>query len=98
MRVSGTAVQPNYNSVTGEVIWDIGTLPGGSGVSFPKLEAYFVLSVTPSVNQVNQTLPLIRNARFDGADVYTKEKITKTVPDIFTSNMVDSKESGSVQP
>jgi len=97
VRVTGAANQPTYVSRTNTVTWDLGTLTGGTGVSLPKAEADFQVSITPSVNQVGQSVTVIKNVRFDGADAYTQEKISRSVSDITTDNISDAQASGNVQ-
>lgn len=96
IRVSGTQVQPVYNSRQNTVTWDIGTLSGGVGVSFPQYEADFQISITPSSNQAGQYPPLLKNVRFDGVDTFTKEQISRTIMDTSTMNVNDTNESGAV--
>ena len=97
-RVNGTSIQPIYNSKLNTVTWDLGTLPTGTGINFPIYEAFFQISITPSANQINQSVQLLRNVRFEGIDTFTKEKITRTIVDMTTSNVSDSTQGGSVQP
>lgn len=98
VRANGTSVQPSYDSRLNTVTWDLGTLPAGIGVSFPIYETFFQISITPSVNQVGQSPPLLKNVRFDGTDTFTKEKISRTIFDMTTSNVSDSTQGGTVQP
>lgn len=98
VRVSGTSVQPTYNSRLNTVTWDLDTLPVGTGINFPIYEAFFQISITPSVNQAGQSPPLLKNVRFDGVDTFTKEKIARTIFDMTTNNMSDSTQGGTVQP
>ena len=65
---------------------------------FPSYEGYFQIAVVPAVNQVGQSVQLLKSIRFDGMDVFTKEKIVDTASDINTGSVNDSKEGGSVQP
>ncbi len=97
VRVSGTQVQPSYDSRTNTLTWDLGTLPLGIGVSFPAYEAFYQISITPSVNQVDQQVPLLKNVHFDGVDSFTKEKISRTIPDTGTNNISDNNSGGAVQ-
>lgn len=98
VRVAGTQIEPTYNPRQNSVTWDLGTLPGGTGVSFPLYEAYFQISITPSINQVGQPAALLRNIKFEGTDSFTQEKISRTIPDTNTFNVTDTSEQGSVQP
>lgn len=97
-RVNGNQPQPTYDDKRKTVTWNIETLPAGVGVSFPEYEANFQISITPSLNQVNEVVPLLKNISFEGVDTFTKEKILRTINDVTTSNINDSRESGSVQP
>ncbi|MBI2669767.1 MAG: hypothetical protein HYX20_01290 [Candidatus Yanofskybacteria bacterium] len=96
-RSNGTGIEPTYDSRLNMVSWDLGTLPAGIGVNFSKYESYFQISFTPSVNQVGQSAPLLKNIKFEGVDTFTKEKILRTLPDIDTNNVSDSNESGTIQ-
>lgn len=98
IRVNGATVQPSYDSRLSTVTWDLGTLPAGTGVSFPVFEAFFQISITPSINQVGQQVTLLKNVRFEGVDTFTKEKITRTLQDATTGNVSDNVGGGSVQP
>lgn len=98
VRVNGSQVQPTYNSRTSSVTWDLGTLPAGTGVSFPPYETNFLISITPSINQVNQPVTLLKSIHFDGTDSFTGEKISRTIRDTTTVDISDSNQSGVVQP
>lgn len=97
-RTSGSQAQPVYDSRLKTVTWDLGMLPSGVGVSSAKYEAIFQISITPSVNQVNQPVTLLKNVRFDGVDVFTQEKISRTILDASTNNINDTSQAGLVQP
>ena len=98
VRANGTSVQPSYDSRLNTITWDLGTLPAGTGVSFPVYETFFQISIMPSVNQAGQAPTLLKSVHFDGVDTFTKEKITRTIFDMTTSNVSDSTQGGSVQP
>ena len=53
-----------FDPITSSVIWDIGSIPGGVGSSFPAYEGYFQISVTPSVNQVGKSIKILHNIKF----------------------------------
>lgn len=97
-RVNGSQPQPAYNSQQKTVTWDFANLPGGVGVSFPAYETFFQISIIPSVNQAGGPVDLLRNVRFEGTDIFTKEKIARTVQDVNTGGVVDSGLGGSVHP
>lgn len=97
-RVSGQQPLPTYNSRTNTVTWNLSELPSGVGTSFPAYEAVFKISLTPSVNQVGQTPPLLTNVNFSGTDSITKEKIQINLADTTTGSVSDSSGSKTVQP
>lgn len=79
---AGSQAQPTYSSKTSTLTWDIGTLPSGVGITFPSYELYFQIAATPSVNQIGQSIPLLKTISFQGTDVLTKEQIVRTVSDL----------------
>lgn len=89
---------PAYSQRANLVTWDIGTLPNAVGTTFPKYEGIFAVSITPSVNQVNKTLPLLMGSSFQGADNFTKEKLVLTTLDASTATIADVQSFGPVQP
>jgi hypothetical protein len=88
---------PQYDTRTNTVTWDIGSVPPGVGVSSPKYEANFQISIIPSVNQVGQAPALLRDVKFEAVDAFTKEKISRTIQNSTTYDVSDSTESGIVQ-
>ena len=86
-RVVGSQVQPTYDAKTSMLTWDVGTVPSGTGAAFPAYELYFQISITPSVNQVDAPVPLLKQMVFEGTDVLTKEKIIRTIPDVSSARV-----------
>lgn len=68
--------QPSFDPKTSVVTWNIGNVPPGVGVQFPAYELKFQVSLTPSVNQVGQSLIVLKDTRFEGIDTLTKQVIT----------------------
>ena len=50
----------NYNASTKEIIWNIGNIKRGTGITGPIKEVYFQVAFTPSLSQVG-TIPVILN-------------------------------------
>lgn len=94
----GTQIVPKYDPKLNTITWDLGSVPTGVGVTFPPYETYFQIALVPAVNQVGQTVPLLKDIRFEGTDVFTKEKIIDTVSNTNTGSVTDSRDGGSVQP
>ncbi len=62
-----------YDSQTGRIIWNLGTLERGSGVSFSAPKLYFQVEIRPSVVEENMTL--ITPVTISGKDIWTKKDI-----------------------
>lgn len=62
--------KPEYNSATGEVVWNVGTVAAGKGLVSAPLEAIFQIEATPAVNQVGQDVPLIDATTLSGTDAF----------------------------
>lgn len=94
-----TAGQPEatYNPNTSEVMWDIGTLPRGVGISGDRYEASFRVKIRPSSNQKGSVVTLIRNAKLTGTDSFTKQSIVLPLSDMTTNDLTDRPNQGIVQ-
>ncbi|TSC91100.1 MAG: Uncharacterized protein CEN90_648 [Parcubacteria group bacterium Licking1014_17] len=89
VRVSGNFPPPVFDPISGIVSWNLGILPGGAGTKTPAVEAYFQISVTPSVNQINQTVLFTRSAVLEGTDNTTNEFVARTLSELRSSNLSD---------
>ena len=75
-----------YNPTTRTVLWSVGTLNSGVGVApdgVPRA-ASFKVSVTPSISQIGQALPLSSTVSFSGIDSFTKQTLSVTRPAVST--------------
>lgn len=97
-RSSGTLPKPTYDSRTNTVTWNLGTLPGGIGLAFPKYEGVFAISLIPSTNQIGQAPPLLKSVNFSGTDSFTKEKILLNIRNMTTQDISGSNAEKSVKP
>ena len=86
--VRTSQAQPTYDPKTSTLTWNVGSVPPGVGGNFPTYELDFQISVTPSVNQVNSRVDLVRDTQLEGTDVFTKEKIILRSSDLTTSESV----------
>lgn len=96
--LAGTTIGPKFNPKLSTVTWDLGTVPAGVGVSYLPFELFFQIGVTPSINQVDQTVPLVKDIVFEGVDVLTKEKIVTSQSTLDSGSVNDTREGGSVLP
>lgn len=95
-RVSGQQPSLTFNSGSREVVWNLETVPAGTGGQFPKYGAWFMISATPSANQVGQAIKLIKDAFLEGEDGFTKQDILVRVNDVTTNDLVDFPGNGNV--
>ncbi|MBU0611838.1 hypothetical protein KKA39_01890 [Patescibacteria group bacterium] len=58
--ISPSSEDLSYNASTKEIVWNIGGIPRGTGISEVNREVSFQVSLTPSLSQVG-TLPVIIN-------------------------------------
>lgn len=96
MRVSGQQPMPTFNSGSREVVWNLETVPAGTGGQFPKYQGWFMVSATPSTSQVGQAIKLIKGAFLEGEDGFTKQDILVRVNDVTTGDLVDFPGNGNV--
>jgi hypothetical protein len=95
--VGANQPQPTYNKNSGQVIWNLGTVPQGVGISSDKYELSFQVSVKPSSNQSGSSITLVQNATLSATDGVTQQAIVVPKSDVTTSNTVDQPGQGTVQ-
>jgi len=95
-RVSGQQSLPVFKSNSQEVVWDIGSLPSGLGGQFPKYQAWFQVSFTPSQLNVGSPVALLKNISLEGEDSFTKQAISIKVNDITSNDLTDFPGQGSI--
>jgi len=74
-----------YNDRTNEIIWNVGRVSAGVGITIPMYEMIFQIGLTPSVNQVGEAPTLINESQMEGKDLFTGINITKTSSAVDTS-------------
>lgn len=79
----------SYNSSTGEVTWNVGTVPAGSGLGLPTYEAIFQVGIQPTVNQVGGSINILSQSQFSGTDSFTGQSISQTSTAINTNLRYD---------
>ncbi len=74
-----------YNERTNQVIWRVGKLKNGTGITSEKREVYFQIGFTPQVNQFH-TFPLILNETvLTAKDLFTNENLKVLVKEKNTA-------------
>ncbi|MFA5736606.1 MAG: hypothetical protein WCX70_00155 [Candidatus Paceibacterota bacterium] len=77
-----------YNPNTREVSWQLGKVAAGAGQRESMREAYFQVSITPSLSQLGQLVKLTDIASFQATDSFTKTIITKRNEEV-TTELID---------
>ena len=65
----------SYNPQTNQLLWDIGNLNAGLGVSLPSREIEFQVGITPQMNQVGQSVKLLNKSTFTAVDTFTSKEV-----------------------
>jgi hypothetical protein len=85
-QVSPVSEKITYNPNTNEVVWDVGDIPIGTGISTPPREVAFQLILTPSLSQIGQMPKLMNDIRFTAIDTFTNQEVGESRPEISTNN------------
>lgn len=75
----------SFDSASKEIVWDLGDLAAGSGVSSIAPTVAFQVAFTPDSFQRGQTPDIIREAKITADDTWAESTIEKTSPAINTS-------------
>jgi hypothetical protein len=65
-----------YNTVTREVVWNVGDVAAGTGSNTPARSVSFKVGVTPSANQVGTAPDLTGDIMMTGTDTFTGSTIS----------------------
>jgi len=65
----------SFNSITGEAIWNLGSMDAGEGVTSKAHEAAFQISLLPSVSHIGSAPELIYDIEISGRDNFTGSDI-----------------------
>lgn len=89
-----------YNDATGEVRWEAGDLPAGTGFTGLNKTVSFQISLVPSISQVNSRPEIVSESRFSGSDTYVLGKVEAVAAKLDTSGLKDSQvgQAGEVLP
>jgi hypothetical protein len=88
-----------YSPLGGQVVWDVGNIKAGTGITAPARTASFMVSITPSLSQVGTNPSLIGEATLSGTDSFTGVTVSDTKPSLNTDIRSDPNflsESGKV--
>lgn len=66
--ISPTDEDLNYNPSTKEIVWNVGNIPKGTGITTPDHSVSFQVAISPSLSQVGTKPVLIRDVVLTGHD------------------------------
>ena len=69
----------SYNDRTNELVWNVGSLPAGTGIITDPKELTFQLGITPSLNQAGDFAPLVSKTVFSAKDSFTGQPLEAKV-------------------
>jgi hypothetical protein len=69
----------SYNERTNSVIWNIGNLTAGTGILSSGKEVSFQVKIKPSLDQVGNEAPLLKESVFSAKDLFTGESISARI-------------------
>ncbi len=98
--ISSKEAKFSFDSVSREIVWEIGELTAGKGISGPEPEISFQVALTPDSAQRREIPELISQVRIIGEDVWTGEKVEATADPVNASLPDDptiSEEMGKIQ-
>jgi len=95
-RTSPSNANLSYSPSTGQIAWDIGSLPAGIGVLSPVKQIAFQVSITPGTANIGDAMELIGQSKIAGQDTFTGAELTQTTRSIDT-NLPDDPTVGNGQ-
>lgn len=83
------AVSPNgqnvgYSSSSREIVWDVGTVDPGAGLSGGAKQVYFQVRLNPSNSQSGTTPALVSDIVLTGKDAFTNADLSRNLPSVNT--------------
>ena len=83
--VTGTLSNP----IGQDIVWDVGTIKAGAGVTAPPREVAFQIAITPSLSQVERVVNLTDSVMFTGTDTFTQTSLSDTKTPLTTRITTD---------
>lgn len=78
----------SFNQVGGQVIWDVGDLPAGTGFSNSPKEISFQVSLSPSLSQVRTSPVLVSETVAQGDDSFAGQSVSSGPRPPLTTNLI----------
>lgn len=73
-----------FDETTGQVVWDLGNVRSGTGLTLTPREASFHISIIPSLSQVDTAPEIVSQTTISGTDSFTNTEVGETKPGITT--------------
>ncbi len=73
-----------FNSVNGEVVWNIGNVKAGSGYESGAREVAFQVGITPGLSQADKLPLIVGEGSFTGTDDFTGTTLQQTIVNSLT--------------
>ena len=83
--ISSKEAKFSFDPASREIVWEIGELAAGSGISGPGPEISFQVALTPDSTQRGQIPELISQVKIIGEDIWTGERVEATSGAVNTS-------------
>lgn len=78
----------SYNEELRKVLFDVGFLRAGTGLSRPIRQVVFQISLTPTQDQIGQLALLLGSTKFAGIDEFASSSISAATNPVY-SNLPD---------
>ena len=79
-----------YNERTNTLLWELGAVSAGMGITSPQKEVMFQIKIKPSADQVNREATLISSGTFSAKDLFTGEDLLLKIGEKTTRLQEDS--------
>jgi hypothetical protein len=84
----------SYDDVGGQIRWNIGEVPPGTGSQSGPRQVAFQVGLTPSVSQSGDVLPLVEDISLEGRDTFTEAALRDTSDALSTKFDTDPQYRG----
>jgi hypothetical protein len=74
-----------YDSSSGQIVWNVGDMRSGTGITYPSKDLSFQVAVTPSITQIGSVVTLLNESTISGTDTYSLSGIGETKSSVTTN-------------
>lgn len=76
--ISPPSEKITFSPVGGQIIWDVGDLPAGVGITSPPREVAFQITLTPSISQIGKAPIIVNEQTISGFDRFSGATLSNT--------------------